>query len=204
MPYRISMSFDMPTLDPEQNPNASFEDRIEFVRKAVDAKENAEEAIAKQDGDFQYDEVEYYSFSNVGPDAATAELQDIGYTWADEEIVRAAMATRSVNVGDFDVQIFLDAEVDDVEQYERCRQELERRISEEDENDPWKYAVKIPAIEMRDGSHIRIDGYGEYRLVPNGPDSSRWAAVLGSERQTKEVPTEVWNVVWELRDLMGH
>lgn len=112
MPYRIQMTWEMP--DYEDNP-------VEGVIKAVRSKEDAEEAIGKHDGEFLYEDVEWYGFSEEN------ELVRLGWTWADEEILQQLNAAAKEDWTSYEVVGFIESESEDEAQKVRVHNEWKRR-----------------------------------------------------------------------------
>src|SRR4051812_39521006 len=113
MPYRINMTWEMPDLDEPSS--------VEGVIKAVQSKEDAEEAIGKFDGEFLYEDVEWYGFSEHG------ELETLGWTWADEEILRQLDAAAKDTWTSYEVVGFIESESEDEAQKERVHDEWKQR-----------------------------------------------------------------------------
>lgn len=119
MPYRITITWDMPDLGPDGT--------IDGIRKAVQSKSDAEEAIAKLNGDFQADDVEWYGFDEKD------ELETLGWTWNDEEILREMQVTLDVEGGVWTMERVTDilrGECDDEEQMNRIAEEAAKRRKE--------------------------------------------------------------------------
>lgn len=117
MPYRITMSWDMPDYL-EGN-------RMDGVRKAVQSLHDADEAVAKQDGEINDYDVEWYG-------DAVDELSALGWTWVDEEMLQELLGMTEADPGwDADqVSEWLHVETNgDLKQEQRIFNEWDRRTA---------------------------------------------------------------------------